>query len=137
MATRVVDASILVAIVAGEPSEIECQREISGHRLVAPRLGRLEVAIALARKARLGLCSGDQARESFAALDTLSILWVDMDDISIANAFSLSLEIGHEVADCVYLSIARDMKFEIVTRDRKLAAAAGRCGVRVFAPGIM
>lgn len=131
----VVDANVLVAMYAEENDAERWRAVIAGFALSAPRIARLECAIALSRKVRRGAMSSAQAIAAKATIDGLDVDWVDLDDPAIDHAFMLSLAVGHEVMDCLYLALALEMKSPLATADARLAAVAARHGVEVLAPG--
>lgn len=130
----VVDANVFVAMFSGETGAERWTGSLAGLRLRAPRVARLECAIALSRKARRGAMSSAQALAAMTSIDRLDVDWVDLDDPAIDRALMLSLAVGHEVADCVYLVLALATKSPLATGDVRLAAVAARHGVQVVAP---
>lgn len=133
----VVDASVAVKWVTGEQDrEAANQLLESGEQIVGPFLIRTEVASAVARKARFGDITADDAR---AALE----LWLTMlgrpeidliaEDADLPRALALSLELKHPLQDCVYLALAERLDAPLVTADEKFAAKARRRHPRVRA----
>jgi len=129
----VVDANVFVSIFAAEPDGDRWLSKLEGRHWIAPKLARFECAVVFARKARLGSMSRPQAAAALAALDAASIAWTPSDDPAVDRAFALSLGVGHELADCVYLAMALAAKAPLATADAKLAAVAARQGVEVLA----
>ncbi|MCM0022195.1 MAG: type II toxin-antitoxin system VapC family toxin [Tagaea sp.] len=129
----VVDASVLVAIYAGELDAARWRASLSGFALHAPRIARMECAIAFSRKVRRGTLTSSQALASMAFIDRLGVAWSELDDAAIDRALMLSISVGHETADCVYLAMALAMKSPLATADAKLATVAARQGVQVLA----
>jgi predicted nucleic acid-binding protein len=133
----VVDASVAVKWVTGEQDrEAANQLLASGEPIVGPFLIRTEVASAVARKARFGDITADDA---LAALD----LWLAMlrradigliaEDPDLTRALDLSLELKHPLQDCVYLALAERLDVPLVTADEKFAAKARRGHPRIRA----
>jgi predicted nucleic acid-binding protein len=129
----VVDASVIVAILSAEPTAERWSRSLSGKILAAPHWARLECAVAISRKTRRGTLPANDAAPILGRLDSWPLLWADVDDSAINRAFALSLSVGHEVADCLYLALAIDMNAPFATADAKLASIAERCAVPVIA----
>jgi predicted nucleic acid-binding protein len=126
----VVDASVAVKWLTGEQDrEAANQLLANGEPIVGPALLRTEVAAALARKARFGDITADDAT---AALE----LWLTMlhradldltiEHPDLARALALSLELSHPLQDCVYLALAERLDAPLVTADEKFAAKARR-----------
>jgi predicted nucleic acid-binding protein len=131
----VVDASVLVAIYSGEVDAARWRASLSGFALHAPRIARMECAIAFSRKVRRGTLTSSQALASMVFVDRLGVTWSELDDAAIDRALMLSISVGHEAADCLYLALALAMKSPLATADAKLAAVAARQGVDIFALG--
>ncbi len=132
-AALIVDANVFVAMFSGESGAADWRKSIAGLTLCAPRTARLECAIAFSRKVRRGFMTSSQAIAAMALVDTLGVDWSELDDATIDRAMMLSLAVGHEVADCVYLAMALAAKAPLATADAKLAAVAARQGVEVLA----
>jgi predicted nucleic acid-binding protein len=120
MAAKVVDASVLGALVFGEPRGEEARDLLAGFDLYGPRLLAYELASiargkALAQPAQRELLS--QALEGAFAMD---LRWSDVDLVSVVD---LALETGLTTYDASYLHLARALRVPLVTFDRKLAAA--------------
>lgn len=130
----VVDASVLVAIFAGEVDAARWRESLSGFELHAPRIARMECAIAFSRKVRRGAMTPSQALASMVFIDRLDVAWSELDDAAIDRALMLSISVGHEAADCLYLALALATKSPLATADARLAAVATRHGVQVVAP---
>jgi predicted nucleic acid-binding protein len=130
----VVDANVFVAMLTGESGAERWTTSLEGLRMRAPRVARLECAIAISRKVRRGAMSSAQALAAMTTMDTLDVDWVELDNPAIHHAFMLSLAVGHEVMDCLYLALALEAKSPLATADARLALAAARHGVQVIAP---
>ena len=133
-AQPVVDANVFVAMLSDESDAERWTASLEGLRLRAPRIARLECAIALSRKVRRGAMSSAQALAAMTTIDELDVDWVELDDPAIDHALMLSLAVGHEVMDCMYLALALATKAPLATADAKLASIAARQGVEVLAP---
>jgi predicted nucleic acid-binding protein len=131
----VVDANVFVAMYAEESDAERWRATIAGYAMCAPRVARLECAIAFSRKVRRGTMSAAQALVAMTTIDGLDVDWAELDDPAIDHAFMLSLAVGHEVMDCLYLAMAMAAKAPLATADSRLAAVAARHGVMVLTPG--
>ncbi len=122
----VVDASVAVKWFLPETGANDAQQLLaSGEALVAPSLIRVEVAAAIARKARLKEITRQDAE---AAAD----LWLEAivdgvirlvpDETDVPGAVKLALALAHPLQDCVYLALAERLGAPMVTADQKFAA---------------
>ena len=131
----VVDASVAVKWVTGEEHRETANALLAaGDEIMGPALLRIEVASALARKARFHEITADDAS---AALD----LWVSMihgtevtlfdETQDLARALKLSRELNHPLQDCVYLALAERIGVDLITADEKFVAKTRRRHARV------
>lgn len=117
---KVVDASVVAALVFGEPRADEALSLMEGVRLYVPVLLDYELA-SVARKKLLRY--PERRRELLQALElalSLDIRRVDVDHLAVLE---LSLETGLTTYDATYLHLARVMRIPLVTFDDRLAGA--------------
>jgi predicted nucleic acid-binding protein len=121
MPVRVVDASVVAAIVFGEPEAVRAAALVGEDELVAPSLLRYEVAnIAWKKSQRLPKQADVIARALRLSLDLdVRYLEVDYEDV-----LALALEKRITAYDASYLWLSRALKAPLATLDSKLAAAA-------------
>ena len=123
MLAKVVDASVLAAVIFGEEEAGEALALIEGHDLYAPPLLGYEITSVARKKARR---YPDQ-RESIAlALDLglrLRFTWIEVDH---AEVFKTALDTGLSTYDAAYLHVARAMALPLVTFDKQLAEVYAR-----------
>ena len=121
MPGKVVDASVLGAVVFGEPRANEARLLIAGADLYEPVLLAYELA-SIARK-KIGLYP-DQKDVILLALEEslgMAIHWVDLVHPTVVD---LALETGLTTYDASYLYSARFLGMPLVTFDRKLSSFA-------------
>lgn len=134
----VVDASVAVKWLLPEPGAAAAQRLLTGgDSLLGPGLIRVEVAAAIARKARFGEIDAHDA-------ETAATLWLQAisdgvvglvpDETDLPQAFKLALALGHPLQDCLYLALAERLGAPLITADEAFVAKAGRShpGVRLL-----
>ena len=123
----VVDASVAVKWVTGEQDR-EAANELlgSGEPIAGPFLLRTEVAAAVARKARFGEITRDDAAAAIALWTGVIRSDVDLlaEDADLPRALALSLELNHPLQDCVYLALAE--RLDVPLADEKFAVKARR-----------
>ena len=123
MPARVVDASVLAAVVFDEEEADEALALIAGHDLYAPPLLGYELASVARKKARR---FPDQRERIVLALNLglrLHFTWIEVDH---AEVFKEALDTGLSTYDAAYLHVARAMAIPLVTFDRQLAEAYAR-----------
>jgi predicted nucleic acid-binding protein len=119
---KVVDASALAALLFAEPEADSIAQRLEGARLVAPSLVDFELANVCLTKMRRQPKNRDALRAAFHLLHRLRVETVAADHPAILNlAEATGLTAAH---DASYLWLARALGAELVTLDRKLAAAS-------------
>ena len=115
-----VDASALAALLFGEPEAEAIAGRLEGARLAAPSLLDFELANVCLTKIRRRPCDREALRAAFRLAHRLKV-----ETISIDHAATLDLAeaTGLTAYDASYLWLARALGAELVTLDRKLAAA--------------
>jgi predicted nucleic acid-binding protein len=131
-AAVVVDASVAVRFVSGEPPWIERWRGwVDGQALLlVPPHFPAEVANALLRSVRL------PALDAAARLERLSATGIEIADrgwAGVPGALELAAKHRLSVYDALYLDLAIDVDAELATLDRTLARAARSEGLAVTA----
>lgn len=120
MAVKVVDSSAISALVYEEPEADQIDRIIDGHTLIAPTLLRYELANVCLTKARRHPVLRDRLWAAFGLVDGLAITLMTVNHAE-------ALDLGHAwkltAYDTSYLWLADHTGAELVTLDRRLAAA--------------
>jgi len=120
MPVKVVDASAVAALLFNEPDAGRVVGRIAGHALVAPDLLRFEVASVCLKKIRTDPRRREALLAAFRLLERLDVDWTHVD---LDGAVELADETGLTVYDACYLWVARLLGCELVTLDKRLAAA--------------
>jgi len=120
MPAKVVDTSVLAALVFGEEQAAEALGLIEGFELYAPILLSYELT-SVARKKSFQYPT---QREAIAiALElglAMNLTWVDVD---LPDVLAAALSSGLTTYDATYLNLARSMAVPLVTFDKRLVAA--------------
>lgn len=123
MADTVVDASVIAAIVFGEP-EIEAARAlIAEGELIAPYLLTYELANIAVTKIRKGLNPAEAVHRRLADFDRLAIRLIHVDH---RDAAAMGARERLSAYDASYLVLAATRGAKLITFDRALDAAARR-----------
>lgn len=137
----VVDASLATKWFVGEQDQDLAITFLENfdRSICAPDLLLTEVSGAIVRRANSDKGFADDAR---SALERVMLFW-DHGGIAlhrlttdrVARAARIALELGHPLADCVYLSLAIELDCDLATCDAKFhAKSAGRYpGTRMLA----
>jgi len=131
----VLDASLLVALLANEPESEAVAAQFAawgaaGVELHAPELARYEVANALARKAAHGEIAQHDLAAAWAELDALGIVYDSLTDGATAVAIALELE-RRSAFDAAYVALAERIGTGLWTIDGPLARNASGRGYAV------
>ncbi|MCX8049547.1 MAG: type II toxin-antitoxin system VapC family toxin [Methylohalobius sp.] len=120
MAVKVVDASAVGVILFGEPESAAVAGRLAGTRLVAPWLLPFEVASICCKKLRL---HPEQRERLLAAFDLYPNLGIELIEVKQREIVRLAEKTGLTNYDASYLWLAEALNAELVTLDRRLAAA--------------
>lgn len=132
----VVDASVVVKWFVPEERRPEARAIlVGGEPLCAPALIVGEVATGLSKKVRLGQLpsgAGKLALEGWAEAVRGGVIEFTPDAELMVAAYGLSIELDHQLPDCLYLALARHAQCPLVTADEKMSRKArGLKGVEV------
>jgi predicted nucleic acid-binding protein len=116
-----VDASALAALLFAEPEAEEVARRLEGARLPAPSLLDFELAGVCLTKMRREPSKRETLRAAFRLAHRLRVETLAVDHAAIVD---LADATGLTAYDASYLWLARELDTELVTLDKKLAAAA-------------
>ena len=117
---KVVDASALAALLFGEPEAEAVAGRLEGARLAAPALLGFELANVCLTKMRRQPGQRETLRAAFRLADRLAVETVAVDRDAMLD---LAEATGLTAYDASYLWLARTLRGELVTLDRKLSAA--------------
>jgi predicted nucleic acid-binding protein len=118
---KVVDASALAALLFAEPEAEAIAERLTGAKLTAPALLNYELANVCLTKIRRHPSQRDALRAAFGLAHRLKIETVAVDHAAVLD---LAEATGLTAYDASYLWLARSLGGELVTLDRKLAAAS-------------
>ena len=127
----VCDASVLAAMVFGEPRSSEAHALTRSRRLLAPSLLRYEMAQVAVRKCAAGRGDAPLVEKEFSAGLRVPVRFMEpswLDVVRLAQAARLT------AYDASYLQLALELRVPLATLDSGLARAAAELGVGV-APG--
>jgi predicted nucleic acid-binding protein len=119
--TKVVDASALAALLFAEPEAESIAKRLEGARLASPSLLDFELANVCLTKMRRQPSERTAILAAFRLAERLRVETVSVDQTAILD---LAEATGLTAYDASYLWLARSLKAELVTLDRKLAAAS-------------
>lgn len=122
MTIRVVDASALVELLRRSPAGDQVDRALRGCHVVAPAHLDAEVPSALARLTRAGEL--DEGRVTHL-IDVLSRSPIRRSPTAPFLAAAWALRSNVAMRDALYVALADRLDVELVTADRRLAAAPG------------
>ncbi|MFI5197823.1 MAG: type II toxin-antitoxin system VapC family toxin [Thermoanaerobaculia bacterium] len=123
MPVKVVDASVIAAIVFGEPDAERAATLIGNAELVAPPLLRFEVTNTAWKKIKRHVKQADLIVAGLRLALELDIDYVDVDHEAVLD---LAVEKGMTAYDASYLWLSRTLKAPLVTLDERLSAGHAR-----------
>jgi predicted nucleic acid-binding protein len=120
----VLDASAILELLLRTPAAAAIERRLLSGRetLHAPHLIDVEVAHVLRRYALAGEVSAERGREALDDLEDLSLCRYPH-DVLLPRVWELRASLT--AYDAVYVALAEALDAPLVTRDRRLAGAAG------------
>lgn len=122
MPAKVVDASVLAAIIFKEPRAAEASALIQGVELHAPQLLAYELTHVAQRKSRVYPAQREAIEKALEAALLMGIQWSEVHHVAVLR---LALETGLTTYDASYLYVARTLGLSLVTFDARLLAAVG------------
>ena len=131
----VVDASLLVALVSGDPRADAVSARLSGwlasgEQLHAPALTPFEVASGLTRLVAAGAMPDDRVGPAWQAVQELPVTYHPLRDGSSVVSLARRLE-RQSAHDAAYLELSRELDGVCWTLDGRLVRNATRLGLPV------
>lgn len=120
MPAKVADASVLAAIIFGEPRAAKAESLLAGVALYEPVLLGYELASVARKKSLRYPKQRDQIRAALDLAMTLDIEWVDVDHAAVLD---LALEAHLTTYDAAYAYVAKSLSLPLVTFDSRLRRA--------------
>jgi predicted nucleic acid-binding protein len=131
----VVDASLLVALVSGDPRAEAVGARLAGwlasaEELHAPALTPFEVANGLTRLVAAGSMPDDRVEPAWQAVQELPVTYHPLCDGTLVVSLARRLE-RQSAYDAAYLALALELRGACWTLDGRLARNAARLGLPV------
>ena len=123
----VCDASVLAALVYGEPRSPEAAALLRGRRLLAPQLLRYEMAHVAVRKMAAVGCDAGSVAQAFAAGLRLRVRLIEPSWLAVVQ---LAREHALSAYDAAYLQPALALRVPVASFDERLSEAAEALGLR-------
>jgi predicted nucleic acid-binding protein len=121
MPDKVVDASILGAIIFEEPRADEADALVRGFDLQAPTLIAYELLHIAQKKCLQYPAQKEALKEALITALAMGIRWHEVDHASVLD---LALETGLSTYDASYLYLAQALRAPLATFDQQLHRAA-------------
>jgi predicted nucleic acid-binding protein len=125
----VVDTSVLIAVIVGEPLRESLIRLTRGADLLAPPSLHWELGNALAAQMRRDRLDLEQAQHFVRSYQRIPI---QLADVPLDSALEISAERGIYAYDAYVIACAQRYRCPLLTLDRGLARAAVESGVEVM-----
>jgi len=117
----VVDASIAFKWLVTEADSEAAVSLLQNHNVVAPDVLLAECRNAALTHVRRGTISIEQAKQAERDLEALQLRTLPSVPF-LTHAFTLALDLGHPIYDCIYLAAAITTDRIFVTADERFAA---------------
>jgi predicted nucleic acid-binding protein len=124
----VVDTSVLLAVLTGEPERPKLLSLTVGADLIAPMSVHWEVGNALSAMLKRNRISLKQAQSALAAYEKIPLRHVD---VSIANSIRIAAELAIYAYDAYLIECAHSRRIPLLSLDKGLHEAAKRWGVSI------
>ncbi len=125
----VVDTSVIVAVIAGEPTKDTLIKVTRGADLLAPPSLHWELGNALAAQLRRGRLTLDQAQQLLRSYMRIPIQFVD---VSLEAALEIAEERSIYAYEAYVIACAEKYRCPLLTLDKGLDRAAVEAGVEVM-----
>lgn len=127
----VIDASFAFRLLLPGPHQERCQTLVAqwhreGYVLYAPTLWLYEITSALCKGVHFGQITRDEGRQALTLAQKLGVQLLSPDDAQTTLAFDWTMQLKRAAAyDSFYLALAKRLRSELWTADKRLVNAAG------------
>ena len=125
MPAKVVDASVLGALIFGEPRAEEADTLLRGADLHAPSLLAYELAHIAQKKSQRYPAQQEAIEKALEAALSMDVRWREVNQVAVLR---LALAHGITTYDASYLFLAHVLGGSLVTFDQQLGRIAGTGG---------
>jgi predicted nucleic acid-binding protein len=124
----VVDASVIIAVIANEPEKNQLIEITKGADLLAPASVHWEIGNAFSAMMKRGRVSLEQALEAIEIYRKIPIRYTE---VELENSLSIVAKYGIYAYDAYLLQCATKYNTALITLDRKLAQAGQEMNIEV------
>ena len=128
----VIDTSAIIAVIANGPERSAIVERTVGANLIAPASVHWEVGNAFSAMFRRQRITLAQAKLALRSYEQMRFRFVDVD---LRRSLDLSERLGLYAYDAYVLVCALRSRAQLLTLDKKLAAAASAAGIRLLEIG--
>ena len=128
----IIDASILIAVIANEPEKPNIITLTQGGQLIAPHSVHWEVGNAFSAMFKRQRLTLDQA---FLALDIYKTIPIRYIEVELGPSLEIAAKMQIYAYDAYLLQCALKYQLPLLTLDRNLADSATRLGVKTLKVG--
>ncbi|MFZ6030375.1 MAG: type II toxin-antitoxin system VapC family toxin [Chloroflexota bacterium] len=124
----VVDASVIIAVIADEPEKTAIIAETAQANIVAPHSVHWEIGNAFSAMYKRNRVTLAQILQAVQIYKTISIRYVDVD---LEASLEIASQLNIYAYDAYLIQAARQYKLPLMTLDKNLAQYAREKGVKV------
>ena len=127
----VIDASLAFRLILPGPHQERCRALVTqwhteGYALCAPTLWIYEITSALCKGVHFGQITRDEGQQALTLAQKLGVQLFPPDDAQTRLAFDWTMQLERAAAyDSFYLALAKTLRSELWTADKRLVNAAG------------
>ena len=125
----VIDASVILAVIVGEPERDRIVDLTSGHNLVGPGSIPWEIGNAFSSMLKQHRVDLDEVRQGLSIFQSIAIRYLAVD---LQNALSIAHSTNMYAYDAYFLDCAARHAAPLMTLDRSLRRAADKLGLHVL-----
>ena len=124
----VIDTSVLIAVIVGEPERDAIVSVTSGQTLIGPGSIPWEVGNAFTAMVKQGRIGVADARRGLEIFDSIPLRYVQID---MANVVSIAAKVSLNAYDAYFLDCAARCRAPLLTLDRPLRRAAEGLSIKL------
>ncbi len=124
-----VDASVIIAVIANEPEKVEIIALTEGGNVFAPRSVHWEIGNAFSAMLKRNRITLEQTQQAIQVYKTIPIRYVD---IELETALEVAAQLNIYAYDAYLIQAAKQYNLPLITLDKRLVVYAEQKGVKAI-----
>jgi predicted nucleic acid-binding protein len=125
----VIDTSVLVSVIAGEPERHKLIEITEGNTLIGPGSIAWEIGNAFSAMFKQKRLSLEEAQKGLSIFNSIPIRYIETDFVAVLK---ISRQVGIYAYDAYFLDCAVRQKAPLLTLDRRLKASAHDLNIKTL-----